>query len=161
MPEGSSERAISARTAGVVRALGWICNMGYPRPVQERQALKAVGILYNGQPDRVPTMLRDQTTKRHGTRPLQHSGKQRLSGGLKVCLVQQRNHRGDEAGISHGGAGWQGARSNLLQQSSTLSGHTHQSHGGEDDGKGAALLRGGHGDQASARGAASARTSPT
>jgi hypothetical protein len=34
-PLGSSERAISARTTGVVRALGWICNMAQPPPCAE------------------------------------------------------------------------------------------------------------------------------
>ena len=33
--EGSSERAISARTAGVVRALGWICSMAHSPPCLE------------------------------------------------------------------------------------------------------------------------------
>ena len=36
VPEGSVERAISARTAGVVRALGWIWRMAHFPPDFER-----------------------------------------------------------------------------------------------------------------------------
>ena len=51
--------AISARTAGVVRALGWICTMGYLRPEASGQALEAISIVYNRKPNRVPTMFCD------------------------------------------------------------------------------------------------------
>src|SRR3712207_3951300 len=40
-------------------------DLQHASPLSRRgsgQALEAVGVLYDGQPDRVPTMLRDQTT---------------------------------------------------------------------------------------------------
>ena len=64
-PEGPVERAIPARTMGVVQALG--CGSGAwlnCLPAPPLQALEAVGVVYDDQADRIPTMFRDQTTWR-------------------------------------------------------------------------------------------------
>ena len=61
---GLGERAISARTAGVVRALGWMASISASSgPRWAPRAVKAPGMLLNRPTRLIPTTFRHQTAR--------------------------------------------------------------------------------------------------
>ena len=68
MPVGSLEQAISTRTAGVVRALGWITSIRRLLSPAALETIEAPGIFLDRPTHLIPATFRRQTIKVGGRR---------------------------------------------------------------------------------------------